>query len=112
MLITSYGVRSASTTSYGYPRGWTLYGYNDNQTPNEPGQPGSDQQPDKPKKKNQTPEEYKALGQQLSSYFGTPVKLACSAAGKGKITIPFASNEELEHIMEILDSARQRKADA
>lgn len=33
MLITSYGVRSASTTSYGYPRGWTLYGYNDNQTP-------------------------------------------------------------------------------
>ena len=86
--------------------------YNDNLTPNEPGQPGSDQQPDKPKKKNQTPEEYKALGQQLSSYFGTPVKLACSAAGKGKITIPFASNEELEHIMEILDSARQRKADA
>lgn len=58
--------------------------------------------------KSQTPEEYKALGSQLSSYFGTKVSLACNAQGKGKITIPFATPEELEKIMEILDSARQK----
>lgn len=60
-----------------------------------------------PPKKMQTPEEYKALGSQLSSYFGTKVSLACNAQGKGKITIPFATPEELEKIMEILDTARQ-----
>ena len=60
-----------------------------------------------PPKKMQMPEEYKALGSQLSSYFGTKVSLACNAQGKGKITIPFATPEELEKIMEILDTARQ-----
>ena len=58
--------------------------------------------------KAQTPEEYKALGSQLSSYFGTKVSLACNAQGKGRITIPFATPEELEKIMEILDTAKQR----
>ncbi len=85
--------------------------YNDNQ-PAEPSNPDSPDDPRPKPKKSQTPEEYKALGNQLSSYFGTTVKLACTAAGKGKITIPFATNEELERIMDILDSARQRKADA
>lgn len=64
------------------------------------------QKPAKPK--SQTPEEYKALGSQLSTYFGTKVSLACNAQGKGKITIPFATPEELEKIMEILDTARQK----
>lgn len=58
--------------------------------------------------KAQTPDEYKALGSQLSSYFGTKVSLACNAQGKGRITIPFATPEELEKIMEILDTARQK----
>ncbi len=66
----------------------------------------------KSKQKAQTPEEYKALSDQLASYFGTKVKLACTTSGKGKITIPFASTEELERIMEILDSTRQSKSDA
>lgn len=84
--------------------------YNDpnyNPAPDD-GQPAPDQ-PKKPASaKAQTPEEYKALGHQLSSYFGTKVSLACNAQGKGKITIPFATPEELEKIMEILDSARQK----
>lgn len=74
--------------------------------------PADEQTPDAPapekKPKQQTPEEYRALGTQLSSYFGTKVSLACNASGKGKITIPFASPEELEKIMDILDSARQK----
>ncbi len=58
-------------------------------------------------KKSQPSEEYKALGTMLSDYFGTQVKLACNDKGKGKITIPFASQEDLERIMEILDTARK-----
>lgn len=81
--------------------------YND---PNASPAPEEEQTADKPtpKPKAQTPEEYKALGSQLSQYFGTKVSLACNDKGKGKITIPFASAEELEKIMDILDSARQK----
>lgn len=70
------------------------------------------EEPRKPKAKARTPEEYRALGDHLSSYFHANVKLACSADGKGKITIPFSSADDLERIMEILDSTRQRPADA
>lgn len=83
---------------------------------NDPNYTPADEQQDSPAisparpapPKAQTPEEYKALGSQLSSYFGTKVSLACNAQGKGKITIPFATPEELEKIMEILDTARQK----
>ncbi|MGN0001056.1 MAG: ParB/RepB/Spo0J family partition protein [Marinilabiliaceae bacterium] len=62
------------------------------------------------KPKSQTPEEYKVLGNQLSQYFGTNVSLACNAKGKGKITIPFSTQDELERIMLILDAARSNNA--
>lgn len=51
-------------------------------------------------------EEYKTLKQQLSNYFGAAVKFDRNDTGKGKITIPFASDEDLERIMAILDKAK------
>lgn len=86
--------------------------YNDPQPHPATGEDAPQQAPTPKRPKAQTPEEYRALGAQLSSYFGTDVKLACSASGKGKITIPFTTTEELERIMEILDAARQPNAEA
>jgi ParB family chromosome partitioning protein len=51
----------------------------------------------------QLSEEFTMLRDSLSKFFNTKVQLTCSAKGKGKITIPFASEEELERIMELLD---------
>ncbi len=83
--------------------------YNDpNYHPSEQEQDDENNKKPSSKPKTQTPEEYKALGAQLSTYFGTKVSLACNDKGKGKITIPFATAEELEKIMDILDTARQR----
>jgi len=53
--------------------------------------------------KPQLPREYDALRQQLSDLFNTKVQMTCSASGKGKISIAFGSEEELEHIMNVLD---------
>ena len=47
------------------------------------------------------------LKQQLSGFFNTRVQLTCSDQGKGKISIPFANEEELEHIMRIFDSLKK-----
>ncbi len=76
--------------------------------------PGDNPSPDIPvaptpktKSKAETSEEYKALGEQLSSYFGTNVLLSCNKKGKGKITINFSSAEELGRVLEQLDVARQ-----
>ena len=32
--------------------------------------------------------------------------MSCNASGKGKISIPFASEEELLHIMEVMDKMK------
>ena len=47
--------------------------------------------------------EYNVLRDSLSTFFHTKVQMTCSEKGKGKITIPFANEEELERIMEIFD---------
>ncbi|MGN1256304.1 MAG: ParB/RepB/Spo0J family partition protein [Bacteroidaceae bacterium] len=47
--------------------------------------------------------EYNVLRDSLSNFFRTKVQLTCSEKGKGKITIPFANEEELERIMGIFD---------
>ncbi len=39
----------------------------------------------------------------LSHRLGTKVQLTCNPAGKGKISIPFANDEELARIMELFD---------
>ena len=49
------------------------------------------------------PEEYNVLKQSLSKFFQAKVQLTCSDKGKGKISIPFANEEELERIIELFD---------
>ncbi|MDR0844582.1 MAG: ParB/RepB/Spo0J family partition protein [Tannerella sp.] len=54
--------------------------------------------------KKPVPEEYDILKKQLSSFFKTKVKLTIDKEkGKGKITIPFNSEKELEDIIGLLD---------
>ena len=52
-------------------------------------------------------ESYTMLQDHLCSFFGTKVQLSCSPKGKGKISIPFTNEADLERIMEILDSLKQ-----
>lgn len=47
--------------------------------------------------------EYNVLKESLSKFFQTKVQMTCSEKGKGKITIPFANELELEHIIELFD---------
>lgn len=53
------------------------------------------------------PDEYKLLKDHLSMFFQTKVKLTYNDEnGKGKISIPFNSEEELEKIMGLLDQMK------
>ena len=49
------------------------------------------------------PEEFNALRQRMSDLFQTKVQMTCSPTGKGKISIGFANEEELERIMAVFD---------
>ena len=53
--------------------------------------------------KSQLPEEYDALRRRLADFFQTKVQMTCSPKGKGKISIAFSNEEELERIMGVLD---------
>ena len=55
----------------------------------------------------QMPERFVAARQQLSTLFNTNVQMTCSSEGKGKITIPFASEAELERILSAIDTANK-----
>ncbi len=52
------------------------------------------------------PEGYDMLKEHLSSFFQTKVQLVCNDKGKGKITIPFSSEEELEKLISLLDNIK------
>ncbi|MDR1116462.1 MAG: ParB/RepB/Spo0J family partition protein [Tannerella sp.] len=52
---------------------------------------------------NKLPEEFKILKEHLSKFFDTKVQLSYNTDGKGKITIPFDSDEKLTSIMSTLD---------
>ena len=54
-------------------------------------------------------EEYTMLQNHLCTFFGTKVQLSCSNKGKGKISIPFSNEADLERIMEILDSLKPKE---
>ena len=56
--------------------------------------------------KIQLPKEYILLRDRLSKLFKTKVQMACSPKGKGKITIPFDNEEELERIMNAIDGIK------
>lgn len=65
--------------------------------------------PKKTEKKTNTElqEVYTTMGQQLSSVFGTAVKIERNDKGKGRIVLQFANDEELEKLMAIMDQIRQ-----
>ncbi|ATV26573.1 ParB/RepB/Spo0J family partition protein [Prevotella intermedia] len=57
--------------------------------------------------KSKLPEEFNILKKRLSNFFNTKVQMTYGAKGKGKISIPFASEEELLHIMEVMDKLQK-----
>lgn len=50
--------------------------------------------------------DYDVFQQHLSKSFGVPVKFTCNEAGKGKITFPFADEQQLQHIISIFDQIK------
>lgn len=56
--------------------------------------------------KSALPEEFEVLKSRLADFFSTKVQMTCSPKGKGKITIPFANEEDLERIMNALDNLK------
>lgn len=52
------------------------------------------------------PEEYNELRHKLAEVFGASVQMTCSQQGKGKISIAFASEEELERIIALIDKIK------
>ena len=56
--------------------------------------------------RNQLPEEFCELRNQLASFLNTKVQMTCSSKGKGKISIPFANEAELERIMNLFDKLK------
>jgi ParB family transcriptional regulator, chromosome partitioning protein len=47
--------------------------------------------------------EFDEIKLRLSDLFATNVQFSCNTDGKGKISIPFSNDEELAHILELLD---------
>lgn len=54
-----------------------------------------------------TPEEFEILKTHLSKFFQTKVQFTCNEQGKGKISIPFKTEEELEYIISIFDQIKK-----
>ena len=50
--------------------------------------------------------DYEILQKHLSAAFGVPVKFTCDQSGKGKITFPFSTEEQLEKIISIFDQLK------
>lgn len=66
-----------------------------------------EQKKEKKTGKGLLPEEYNLLKDHLSSFFKTKVQLTCNDKGKGKITIPFASENQLEELISLLDKLKR-----
>ena len=49
---------------------------------------------------------YGEMQKKLSEHLGAKVKITCSPQGKGKITIPFRGQEEMDRIIALIDKAR------
>ena len=57
--------------------------------------------------KETLPEEFNMLRDRLSQFFQAKVQMTCSSKGKGKISIQFDNEEQLERIMNALDSVNK-----
>ena len=56
--------------------------------------------------KQQLPEEFNVLKDRLSEFLNTKVQFSCNPKGKGKISIPFNSEEDLERILTLFDKLK------
>lgn len=54
-------------------------------------------------------DDFDILKKHLSTTFSTPVKFTCDSSGKGKITFPFANDDELERLIALFDQAKPRQ---
>jgi len=54
------------------------------------------------------PEEYNILKDRLSRFLNTRIQMTCTPKGKGKITIPFTNEEDLERIMNLFDKLKEQ----
>lgn len=54
----------------------------------------------------QFPEEFNVLKERLTQFFQAKVQMTCSPKGKGKISIQFDNEEQLERIINALDNVR------
>lgn len=57
---------------------------------------------------NQLPLEYSILRDRLSELFQVKIQMTCSPQSKGRISIPFANEEELEYIMNVFDKVKKK----
>ncbi|RNC63683.1 ParB/RepB/Spo0J family partition protein [Proteiniphilum sp. X52] len=57
--------------------------------------------------RQQSPDDFDALKQHLSAYFQADVQFSYNKRGKGKITIPFDSPEDLERIIVMFDKMQK-----
>lgn len=53
------------------------------------------------------PEEYSALKEQLSAFFQSKVQMTLSPGGKGRITIPFSSQDQLDKLIQMFDKMKE-----
>jgi ParB family chromosome partitioning protein len=58
------------------------------------------------KKQPAMPKGIASLRDKLSEMFSSKVEMTCSAKGKGKITIPFGNEKELERIMGVFEKLK------
>jgi ParB family chromosome partitioning protein len=58
------------------------------------------------KAQSRLPEEYNMLKDHLSEFFHTKVQMTMSPGGKGRITIPFSSQDELDRLMQQFDKMK------
>lgn len=61
----------------------------------------------KESQKSSVMDDFEALKQHLSDYFQTNVQFHCNKQGKGKITIPFSSTQELERLIVMFDNMKK-----
>lgn len=58
------------------------------------------------KKKSPASDEFDVLKRNLSAAFNTRVQFTCNKDGRGKITFPFANDEELENLIRLFDTIK------